>query len=228
MTRFSKPAARLRTLPPPLCECDGCAELSPHRSGARNGRIGWLMCTVPQIIFSHWLGPQLGTRSPITELVWHTGHRNLCGDEVESHLSPIIWSREQHRVGLRGYKLRLGKHFMRQCMMIHFPISKYIPFQVEFVLIPSTAWKLCLFDCVTRSVAPWARFILIVCLNSGPPPPPAPNSARVSLKSLFRLHLQSISPLIARDGPSPAVSALPEYKWPILIAILQAGPKQGN
>ena len=42
MTRFSKPAARLRTLPPPLCECDGCAELSPHRSGAavaRNNRV---------------------------------------------------------------------------------------------------------------------------------------------------------------------------------------------
>ena len=142
--------------------------------------------------------------------------------------APLTDPREQHRVGLRGYKLRLWKHVMRQCM-IDFPISQYIPFQAEFVLIPSTAWKLCLFYCVTRSVAPWARFILIVCLNSRAPNPPAPNSARVSLKSLFRsLHLQSISPLIARDGPSPAVSALPEYKWPILITILQAGPKQEN
>ena len=155
MTRFSKPAARLRTLPPPLCECDGCAELSPHRSGARNGRIGWLMCTVPQIIFSHWLGPQLGTRSPITELVWHTGHRNLCGDEVESHLSPIIWSREQHRVGLRGYKLRLGKHFMRQCSASYiFPLRNTFYFRWNLCRFPPLREN---FACLIAWPAPWRR-----------------------------------------------------------------------
>ena len=149
MTRFSKPAARLRTLPPPLCECDGCAELSPHRSGARNGRIGWLMCTVPQIIFSHWLGPQLGTRSPITELVWHTGHRNLCGDEVESHLSAIIWSESDY------------KDINSDCENILCASASYIsPLCNTFYF----RWNLCWFPplrenfaCLIAWPAPWRR-----------------------------------------------------------------------
>ena len=68
MTRFSKPAARLRTLPPPLCECDGCAELSPHRSGAavaRNNRVADVCSAADHLL------PLTG--SPIRDQIPHHG-----------------------------------------------------------------------------------------------------------------------------------------------------------
>ena len=82
------------------------------------------------------------------------------------------------------------------------------------------------FACLIAWLARWrvASKIHLNSLSQGPPT--APNSATVStiqsvLKSIFLLRMGL--------GPAePAVSALPVYKWAILITILQAGPRAGK